>query len=207
MSIQSNINSAISLAGVLASMNPELQAMGERAAQIRQLTNKQKGLAKTREALTAEGKKIAEKAAGTYSEYHTSKGAITSVELKGDPSVRKDIEAYEAESADLKESERGTAKELFELDPSRERYSAYRDTYGADPTAFDIKMGLAEGRARSERNLAKAERRVDRWKARHAATDAAETRDSEIAASREVAGLIGRTYDTDTVGTGLKPKA
>lgn len=201
MSIQSSINQTLSLASLLVSQNPEVRAAGEKAAKLRGLEHKKAGLADTRAALTTRGEEIAKKAEDVYTEYHTSKGKITSVEMHGDIGIHKDVEAYEAESADLNAAERETAKELFELSPSEETYADYRATFGDDPTAFKIKRGFAVGGSKSELNLERAERRVARWEAKAAAAEATETRAEEISSSRRIA----RAISGEPEPKGLKP--
>ena len=46
MSIQSNINQIISVAGVLAGMNPQVKALGEKRTQLAELNKKESVLAK-----------------------------------------------------------------------------------------------------------------------------------------------------------------
>ena len=98
MSIQSNINQALSVAGVLATMNPAIQARAEKRSALRELD------------------------AASETIYKESQAAAQSiVKSQADPEVMQkafgDIASYQEKGVDV-------AKKRFELDPSLENYEA-----------------------------------------------------------------------------------
>lgn len=126
MSIQSTVNQGISLASMLIGMNPLLKSAQEKSGRLYTLEKQ---------------KKAQEKAAGTLLSKlgETPEGSVN-------PIVAEDIEKFGDQAIKTRE-------ELFELDPSEERYldikeaQAYKEGGTAIKSAQDAQQSILKAKA------------------------------------------------------------
>lgn len=136
MSIQSNINTALSLASVLASQNPTLRSIGEKNAKIRELEKR---------------------AEQENKQYQAMKPGLN---VPG----RTSIETLE-DIATFGESAVKTSKELFELDPTMQRYMSLKGTQGMVKKASALAdMGRKTEAAKQALAIAQEQKRNTRRK-------------------------------------------
>lgn len=109
MSIQANINQGLSLASVLASQNPTLKSMGERNAKIKELERRAK----------QENKQYQAMKVGLNVPGRTSIETLEDIASFGESAVK-------------------TSKELFELDPTTQRYASLKETQGMVKEASEL---------------------------------------------------------------------
>lgn len=147
MSIQSNINQIISVAGILASQNPSLREKAARKAEIRDLENE----------LSAN--------VGALKEHIKKDTSSKVTDQTADPEeAQRIITSNWEELVSRHEEIRDTAEKLYKKDPTKERLEVYRnarDISAEQRTEFDKFMATFK-KAEESLEIAQEEKRTAR---------------------------------------------
>lgn len=179
MSIQSNINQTISLAGYLASFNPALKAGVEHRKKLQDLS-KRESIHEQAVATVAAKREAFENASGMDGETETlESGHVVYTPTLEEQAAERALTA--TEDALWGEEER-LARERFELDPTPENYER----------VFAHESHTQTGNIMSERSETRLAQL--RKKAELEAQESALTRDAEVARGRRVESIIEGVY-------------